>query len=64
MEKFDLFTNCKKSLKLDQMINFSTLEKCFWKYLYTQNEPKLPNRFNSALVLNEALGNFLEHENR
>ena len=27
-------------------------------------KPKLQKRFNSALVLNEALGNFLEHENR
>ena len=64
MEKFNLFTNCKKLLKLDQMINFSTLEKMFWKYLNTQNGPKLPKRFNSAVFLNEALGNFLEHGNR
>ena len=46
------------------MINFSTPEKMFWKYLNTQNEPKLPKRFNSAVFLSEALGNFLEHENR
>ena len=46
------------------MINFSTLEKMFWKYLNAQNEPKLAKRFNSAVFLNEALGNFLQHENR
>ena len=47
------------------MINFSTLKKCLWKYLNTQNEPKLQDVLtSSALVLNGGLGSFLEHENR